>query len=274
MSARFGIFEFDPSSGELRRDGTPVKLQAQPAAVLRMLVASPGQLVTREQLREAVWGAETHVDFDRGLNVCVAQIRTALNDSADSPRFIKTHLKKGYEFIAPITAASPDLSQQKTSRRNWSIAAGFGGLLATIGLWTSIHSQHKARIAVARFDNETGDPNLDRLSDAVGDLLVDELTAAGNHDIIGNAAILRVPRAERNLNSIGDSLGARYVVLCQLQNTAPPYRLLAHLIRLPEQTHLKTIRVEIDQNGAPAGAKRIASEFSARLAALHNSSND
>ena len=101
--ARFGVFEFSPESGELLRDGVPVRLQPQPAKVLALLVARPGVLVTRDELQHEVWGSGTHVDFERGLNFCVAQIRTALGDSAESPRFLETIPKQGYRFIAPIT---------------------------------------------------------------------------------------------------------------------------------------------------------------------------
>src|SRR6184192_413916 len=80
---RFGMFEFDPASGELRREGTLVRLQPQPAQVLAYLVARPGEVVTRDALRDAVWGDDTFVDFDRGLNFCIAQIRSALGDAAD-----------------------------------------------------------------------------------------------------------------------------------------------------------------------------------------------
>src|SRR5438067_511426 len=101
---RFGVCDFDPTTRELRRDGFPVRLQAQPAQVLELLVREAGDLVSRESLRQAVWGTETFVDFDRGLNFCIAQIRSALGDSADSPRFIRTVPKKGYQFIAPVSS--------------------------------------------------------------------------------------------------------------------------------------------------------------------------
>jgi len=77
---RFGIFDFDPATRELRREGVPVRLQAQPAQVLAVLVENAGKIVTREQLQRAVWGTETFVDFDRGFNFCIAQTRSALGD--------------------------------------------------------------------------------------------------------------------------------------------------------------------------------------------------
>ena len=88
--ARFGIFDFDPSTGDLRRNGVAVRLQAQPARVLGALVLQAGQVVTRETLQREVWGEGTHVDFERGLNFCIAQVRSALGDSAESPRYIET----------------------------------------------------------------------------------------------------------------------------------------------------------------------------------------
>src|SRR2546430_2687231 len=95
---RFGIFDFDPETRELRREGQTVRLQAQPAQVLEVLLQHAGEVVSRDTLRLAIWGTETFVDFDRGLNFCIAQIRAALGDSADSPRFIRTVPKKGYQF--------------------------------------------------------------------------------------------------------------------------------------------------------------------------------
>ena len=86
---RFGIFEFDGASGELRREGALVRLAAQPAQVLGCLIERPGQVVTREELCAAIWGAETFVDFERGLNFCIAQVRSVLGDGATTPTFIR-----------------------------------------------------------------------------------------------------------------------------------------------------------------------------------------
>src|SRR3954463_2930928 len=98
---RFGVFELDENAGELRRNGAVVRLPPQPFQVLRLLAQNSGQVVDRDRLRREVWG-ETSVDFDRSLNVCVAQIRTALNDDAESPRFIQTLPRRGYRFVAPV----------------------------------------------------------------------------------------------------------------------------------------------------------------------------
>ena len=104
----FGIFELAPDTGKLAREGVPVRLQPQPAKVLALLVRRAGEVITREDLRREVWGDGTHVDFDRGLNFCIAQIRTALGDSAESPRYLQTIPKQGYRFIAPVRPAAAD----------------------------------------------------------------------------------------------------------------------------------------------------------------------
>ncbi len=97
----FGLFEFDPLSGELSREGRPSRLQPQPARVLAALVERAPEVVSREDLRQQIWSEGTFVDFERGLNFCIAQIRSALGDTADSPRFIETLPRRGYRFIAP-----------------------------------------------------------------------------------------------------------------------------------------------------------------------------
>jgi Tol biopolymer transport system component/DNA-binding winged helix-turn-helix (wHTH) protein len=100
---RFGVFELDASSGELRRNGTVVKLREQPARILLLLLEHAGQMVTREQLRQHLWPSDTFVDFDHSVNSAVMKLREALGDSADKPLYIETIPKKGYRFVAPIS---------------------------------------------------------------------------------------------------------------------------------------------------------------------------
>src|ERR1700683_2498191 len=115
-SYRFGLFEFNLSTRELRRNGALVRLQPQPAQVLACLIERAGELVSRDELRLAVWGGETFVDFDRGLNFCIAQVRSALGDDPSSPRYIQTIARRGYQFIAPVIppvgAAIPARSEE------------------------------------------------------------------------------------------------------------------------------------------------------------------
>ena len=100
---RFGIFEADLQTGELRKRGVRIRLQEQPFQVLAVLLARPGELVTRDELRGRLWTADTFVDFDHGLNKAINKIREALGDSAESPRFVETVARRGYRFIADVT---------------------------------------------------------------------------------------------------------------------------------------------------------------------------
>src|ERR1700756_50631 len=100
---RFGVFELDASSGELRRNGTLVKLREQPASILLLLLENAGQMVTREQLRERLCPSDTFVDFDHSLNSAVMKLREALGDSAEKPLYIETIPRKGYRFVAPVS---------------------------------------------------------------------------------------------------------------------------------------------------------------------------
>ena len=105
-TVRFGVFEANLASAELRKNGQKIKLQDQPFQVLTILLESPGEIVTREQFRATLWPADTFVDFDHGLNAAIKRLRDALGDSADSPLFVETLARRGYRFIAPVTIPS------------------------------------------------------------------------------------------------------------------------------------------------------------------------
>jgi len=100
---RFGVFELDTRSGELRKAGTRVSLQDQPLKILTALLERPGEMVTREDLKRRIWPEESFGDFDHAVNVAVAKLRAALADSADAPRFVETLPRRGYRFIFPVT---------------------------------------------------------------------------------------------------------------------------------------------------------------------------
>ena len=121
---RFGVFEVDLESGELRRAGRRIALQEQPFCVLARLLERPGQVVTREELRSALWPADTFVDFEQGLNGAVKRLREALGDSAESPRYIETLARRGYRFIAPVAAGAIS-----SARRRVSVPRGISAVL-------------------------------------------------------------------------------------------------------------------------------------------------
>jgi DNA-binding winged helix-turn-helix (wHTH) protein len=104
---RFGAFEADEATGELRKHGVRLKLHSQPFQLMVMLLECPGELVTRDEMRQRLWGEDTFVDFDHGLNSAINKLREALNDAASHPRHIETIAGRGYRFIAPVTVAAP-----------------------------------------------------------------------------------------------------------------------------------------------------------------------
>jgi DNA-binding winged helix-turn-helix (wHTH) protein/TolB-like protein len=258
---RFGIFDFAPSTGELRRDGTAVRLQAQPARVLALLLERSGQVVTRETLQREVWRDGTHVDFERGLNFCIAQVRSALGDSADTPRFVETVPKQGYRFIAPVQAgvgldadrgrppvapaSGPAPLPPPPPRPRWSSSAAIwlaaAAVLIAAGLvWARVSSRPPA-IVVIPFYNETGRPEHDLLARALGDATVARLAAperTASLGVIGNAAALRNPFARGEVQQIARDLGADWVLIGQLKTDGSRLRLIAHLIRASDMTHL------------------------------------
>ncbi len=147
---RFGRFEFDLVSRELRKGGRKLPLQGQPAQILALLVAAPGRIVTRDELRRAIWGDDTFVDFDTALNVAVNKLRQAVGDSATSPRFIETVPKQGYRFLAdvhrveprpvllPPAGGGPEPARSHSNRRQW--VAQFAVVVALMGLWDGTRS--------------------------------------------------------------------------------------------------------------------------------------
>lgn len=285
---RFGLYEFDAAKLELRREGVLVRLQSQPAQLLATLLDRGDQVVSREELRAAIWGDKTFVDFENGLNFCISQVRLALQDDPAQPRFIRTIPKRGYQFIAPvqrmddapsppISGTAPNIPSGEVVWQRIALVLALVTLtvLTVIGLrFRSVQGGSQSPIlAVARFDNETGDPALQQLSDALTDAVVVQLASRsrGAYRLVGNAAILRVPREQRDLKAIQSGLGAGYVVLGQVQGTGKQVRVLAHLIRLADQTHIWVTRTDavIDDPMRLESeiADKIAGEFSAQMVA-------
>ena len=189
---QFGPFEVNPASGELLKNGRRVKLQEQPCRLLVALLESPGELITREELRSRLWPGGTFVDFDGSLRVAVGKLREALDDNADDPRYIETIPKRGYRFLVPgvrrveaaqeppaLNGADPhddarrdDLEPLKTGARatRWWMVVGAAILIIGIGLAIASrmffpHKVHaltdKDTIVLADFANATGDPVFD-----------------------------------------------------------------------------------------------------------------
>jgi DNA-binding winged helix-turn-helix (wHTH) protein/tetratricopeptide (TPR) repeat protein len=166
---RFGAFELDSASGELRRGGDPIKLQPQPFKVLQLLARRSGEVVTRDEIRAHVWCDDVVVDFEQGLNFCIRRIREVLGDTADAPRYIETLPRRGYRFVMPVTAPEPARAERLTRLIVLpfrmlrpdpeteflafglpdAVAAALGGLQSLVV---------RSSMAAARFAGETADP--------------------------------------------------------------------------------------------------------------------
>ena len=122
---RFGLFEVDERRGDILKQGSRMRLRGRPYDILLILLDRPGELITREELRSRLWSSDTFVDFDHGLNASVNRLRDVLGDSAETPRFIETISRRGYRFMAPVTAApsvSPRPSETSIARDTTAIA--------------------------------------------------------------------------------------------------------------------------------------------------------
>ncbi len=194
QSAVFGRFRFDLSSRELHKDGHTVRLEDKAAQLLSILVSRAGQVVSREELREALWPGDVHLDFQHGLNKTVNKLRAALGDDADEPRFIETLSRRGYRFTAAVelvgngrhpapaadSAAAPDTSRPDTvsaeaaanSSRRWKVIAFVSAVctvlvLASYIAWPRLTQRamqspaQKGSILLGEFMNSTGDPVFD-----------------------------------------------------------------------------------------------------------------
>ena len=127
---RFGVFEVDLAAGELRKNGNRIRLQEQPFQILVYLLDRTGEVVTREELRQKLWPADTFVDFDHSLNTAVNKLREALGDSASSPRYVETLARRGYRFLAPVQRTEQkSQDSQPPSRRHSSRSDKPGGAL-------------------------------------------------------------------------------------------------------------------------------------------------
>jgi DNA-binding winged helix-turn-helix (wHTH) protein len=133
---RFGVFEFDQRSGEVRKAGVRLALPDQSSRILAVLLEQPGELVSRKELRAQLWPADTFVDFEQGLNTAVRRLRETLGDSADAPRYIETLPRRGYRFIAPVDGQSPRPVREARSHGRLLLAATMLGV-ATFVLLTA-----------------------------------------------------------------------------------------------------------------------------------------
>lgn len=284
----FGVFEVDLRAAELRKHGVRIKLQEQPFQILSLLLEHPGEVVTREELREKLWPAHTFVDFDRSLNKAMTKLRAALGDSADSPRYVETIPRHGYRFLAPVYppqlepphehAVERDLREElsqgngkpaaQTSRRKlrfYGLIAAMGvaaagvyiaGRVSQPGERSSASSTVSPRpsVAVLSFTNLSGDPHEAWLATAFSDWLTTELTAGEQVRAIPAERIARM-KMDLSMPDV-DSLGPESLIRIR-KNLGTDYVIAGSYATLggkPDGQIRLDLRLQDTQTGETIGA--------------------
>lgn len=188
-AVRFGLFEFDPRSGELRKQGRKVRLEGQPVQILIKLLDRPGELVTREELQRELWPADTYVNFEQSLNAAVKRLRHALGDSPDNSRFVETLSRRGYRFIAPVSTPA--------------------------GASASRHAPPPAigSLAVLPFENAETDPGTEYLADGITETLINQMSRLAGLRVMARSTVFRYKDKALDPRAIGRKLGVDAVLL-------------------------------------------------------------
>jgi TolB-like protein/DNA-binding winged helix-turn-helix (wHTH) protein/Flp pilus assembly protein TadD len=272
--ARFADFELDAGRYELRRGDRVLKLEKIPMELLTLLVESNGQLVTRDQIIERIWGKGVFLDTEHGINTAIRKIRLALGDNPEQPRFVQTVTGKGYRFIAPMVeigergngsaiATDPRSAvdvpnainsrsrlAQKSRWPQFSMLALAGGLAlafafaAYFGWWRTpaVRSSNRGHVmlAVLPFENLSGNPNEDYFSDGLTEELITQLGALNPEQlgVIARTSSMAYKRTSKSVLQIARELGVDYVVESSIRRDGDQMRISVQLIRTQDQVHV------------------------------------
>jgi len=205
---RFGVFEVDSRAGELRKQGAKVKLQKQPFQILQVLLQSPGEIVTREDLQQRIWPSDTFVDFDHGLYNAIRRLREALGDSAETPHYVETLARRGYRFIGRAESAS-------------------------IAIPSPIRS-----LAVLPLENLSHDPEQEYFSEGLTEALITTLAKIGELRVVSRTTAMQYKGVRRPLREIARELDVDAIVEGTVLRAGDCVRITAQLIDAPRETHL------------------------------------
>jgi TolB-like protein len=230
---RFGIFDVDFGAGELWRQGVKVKLQEQPLQILQILLESPGEVVTREELQQRIWPADTFVDFDHGLNNAIRRLREGLGDSADTPRYVETVARRGYRFIGSLVTANP--------------------------------APAILSIAVLPLENLSYDPDQEYFADGLTDALITNLAKIGSLRVISRTTAMHYKGTRRPLSEIVRELKVDKVVEGAVQRSGDRVRISAQLIDAATDTHLWAESYESDVRDVLGLQARITKAIAAEI---------
>ena len=241
-SVRFGPFEADLCTGELRKNGLKIRVQEQPFQALAALLERPGEMVSREELRKKLWPDETFVDFDTGLNKSIMKIREALDDSADTPRFVETLPRRGYRFIEPVERVGAEHAPLRISS-----------------------------IAVLPLENLSGDKEQEYFADGMTDQLINELGKIGAIRVISRTSVMQYKATRKPLSEVAGKLNVDAVLEGAVLRSGNRVRITAQLVRAATEKHLWAQSYEGDLNDVLAlqrsVARGIASEIRIKLTA-------
>jgi TolB-like protein/DNA-binding winged helix-turn-helix (wHTH) protein/TPR repeat protein len=273
---RFGAFELDVSTGELRSIEAPdpnnkVILREQVFQVLRMLLKREGKIVTREEIKSRLWANDTVVDFDHSINATIRTLRRVLGDSADDPRYIETLARRGYRLMLPIQylESAPETTlekdrgqldqsavemsentarvQRQKSPRRLKAALVIASVVILVGAgymsWRHFRSTplpRKIMLAVLPFANLTGDPNKEYLADGLTEETISHLGRLNPEQlgVIARTSVMGYKHKDVRLDQIGRDLSVQYVLENSLRESGDHLRLTAQLIQVKDQTHL------------------------------------
>lgn len=286
---RFGLFELDVRSGELWKQGRRVRLEGQPVQILIRLLENPGELVTREELRQKLWPADAFGNFEQGLNAAVKRLREALNDSAENPRFVGTLPRRGYRFLAPVEVVrtaddeqqpasesvdpmdshqvgvkddipSPNGGQSRTARRIYAIALLL--MLGAVGVWLLRPKRNPSplirSLVVLPLENLSGDPSQDYFSDGVTDELITELGQIMQLRVISRSSAMTYKGVRKPLPQIAHELNVDAVLEGTVARSSQQVRITARLIQANSDKELWAQSYEGELREAFALEKQVA----------------
>src|SRR3954452_8537316 len=277
LRVRFGVFEVDLRAGELRKHGMKLRLPEQPFQVLAMLLERPGEIVTREELRNRLWTAETFVDFDHGVNKAVNRIRDALGDSATNPRFVETAARRGYRFIADVAVVegAPTVRRGATNAdlvrvgdeprmavttprspagfRGWYPWTITGAALALTSIVIVSVLQSRASqpgpirsLAVLPLENLSGDGSQEYFADGMTDELIATLGQISALRVISRTSVMPYKRARKPLPQIARELNVDAVIEGTVLRAGSQVRITAQLIEARDDKHLWSVSYDGD----------------------------
>src|SRR5215475_2957580 len=281
---QFGTFTLDARTGELSDNGRRTPLRDQSVQLLLALLEHPGELITREELARRLWGGNTFVDFDRGLNKVVNHLREALADSVEQPRFIETLPRKGYRFIAPVTRVADDVndvahtSASGTSKfPRWvylsvMLAAGIGiAVGAGFGearKWMASRSAAAPRIsalAVMPLENLSRDPEQQYFADGLTDALITDLVKTGTLRVASRTSVTRYRGTKKSIKEIGSELNVDAVVEGTVTYSGSRVRITAQLIQVSTDMHLWADQYERDVSEILDLQRALANDIARRI---------